>query len=802
MSSPKFKEQMIEPVMIPYVPAPQPEPAIDMSRFVLLGAIHLKPEELRSQLEEARTPEAQQQLRKRIVEVARAFSRNYKLKILPSEEKRWCLGIDQDAAAAVKDFDDGKRDTILNLEAGKFRPGAILYNIDDLALAPEKRLFARLRHEATRACESDLRYLFEGFKQAERRSQTGVPFGLLHTTCEEARIFQREAGSSTAALEALRTAMQDRLAEIRTRIDQQPLLEQFCLNLLYGFGLQGKPLPEIKDSRVIEASERVRPAFERYLLSNNQAANLKSVEQELWPEAQKLDELSVADELERQVAERLNQVAQIEHKFQKGMWTRTLNGLRRVVFMKPRRFKPPPEMNELFEISERCGGRLHRSALRENFAVQAADAALFARHCESGHCESAGLRQALDLARIESDRPAFRQILQALDPAERSRMEQQARAAIRGNQSELLKRQLPIGIDLKTEPETSQSHLELITPSPDEIQQQEERIKDLLRDIQPETNQSSAAAPEPDYQARGAAIRQELQHRELSRQGFNDQERELYESFKALERSLIHRLDRFLEELRPMLPKRRGYDFGTDLHYTGSRLNKTAVVRRAPIQDTQFWQRRVTVDSPAPCMFVTLLIDNSPSMNDRGKIEEARKTAIFWARALKELGIPFAIKYFGGRTFDLKSFQQDYDDPVCRIKPALISKLDASTGSTDIGQPLQRAETDMAAEQRRLRDFFGAVFVISDGEANCGLTGEALKNYISLLRKKYVVMNFMLASSPQELTAACYYFGERNVIAPQSFDRLPADSIRILRKVLREAAQKNGGIRYSYASGN
>jgi hypothetical protein len=184
------------------------------------------------------------------------------------------------------------------------------------------------------------------------------------------------------------------------------------------------------------------------------------------------------------------------------------------------------------------------------------------------------------------------------------------------------------------------------------------------------------------------------------------------------------------------------------------------------------------------------------AMPDTTKIDESRKTAVFWARALKEMDVPFAIKLFGGEFMSLKDFNQDYDDPSQRIKPRLLQLTNASMGGTNISDPLKASCDEMLILKRKYPDSFGAIFVISDGGANQGLVKDELTHLIDQIKKKFIVTNFALSQDQREIREAIGYFGERNVVAPASFKQLHGEAIRVLRTTLQDAFRLSGGIRY------
>lgn len=794
----------MEPAVLPQPPPPPTERSdIDLSRFELLGGMRLSPEEVESKLEAARAPEQLGELKLRVADIAKAFSSNYQLKVLPSEDGRWSLAIDQEAQQAVTDLLAGRRDTVLDIPRESFRPKAIMYNLDDLALASEDTIFSKLRHEATHAKETDLRYLFEGYTYAAKAGIPPAAFALVQLAFEDARVMQRQVGNSEGAKENLIRSLAGPLGEIEARINQQSLTRQLTLNLVYGRWLQGENLKNLVDPDVRAASDALGSALERYVLSNRADENFALLKNEVWPVAQTLAAAEVTQEMEREILKEVAQLSRKEERHRKRVATRVLNTFRWALFMGPRQFEPSPEMKDLYEASGGRRGSPTRQGLSSQAAALVRDQEIIATHLSDHKLETGYLTSSFDLTKIPPEQQrTLTEIRAHLAPTSYARIDAEARRKLLRSYEVDLERELPVGIDLAKR--TPDGPVELnfsAAPTPEVLAAQEQGVADLLRSLSLTADQVQSAAKlsrkeeRAAAHARAAELQSAIAAKELRKQGFTPEEKQHFENFKRLEHSVIGRLPEFLQELLPLLPKRRTYGFTPDLHHTGSRLDKRAVVRKGPLGDGEVWRRRTQIDSPDPRMFVTLLIDNSPSM-EGAKVEQAKKTALFWARALKEMDVPFSIKMFGGTVTDLKDFSADYDDPATRIKPTLMSKLDASTNGTNISAPLQRAEKEMDGARKKLPDSFGAIFVLSDGGANQGLRGEELRTYIAALREKYVVMNFMLSSTDEEVQDARKAFGHKYVVAPKSFDRLPVESIKVLGGVIREASQRNGGVRY------
>jgi Mg-chelatase subunit ChlD len=202
--------------------------------------------------------------------------------------------------------------------------------------------------------------------------------------------------------------------------------------------------------------------------------------------------------------------------------------------------------------------------------------------------------------------------------------------------------------------------------------------------------------------------------------------------------------------------------------------------------------RQVEKPIGEPRLFIGLLVDNSGTMMGK-KIEEARKTIVFFARVCREMGIPLMTATFGDDAEMIKSFKQDFNNPSERIKPKIIDATDASGGSTNMHAGIKLTIEAMNEERRKLRDSHGLIFVISDGQANAGLIGDSLRTYIEENRGRLTFKGFGLSGSDSERssikTYLNNYFGEGNCAYPEGFDDLPDEAFRVLRVNLMQFQQ-------------
>jgi len=276
---------------------------------------------------------------------------------------------------------------------------------------------------------------------------------------------------------------------------------------------------------------------------------------------------------------------------------------------------------------------------------------------------------------------------------------------------------------------------------------------------------------------------QRRQQLELKKAGFNENEREKFLLYQSLEDAMYPYVRRFKDTIEKIVPRKKEMTFEGG-HFSGPKFDRRALVRKAPVGDESFHMRPIDRPTGEPKLFIGLLVDNSGSMSGQ-KIDEARKTMIFFAKACNDLGIPFMMSAFGNNTDVVKNFRQDFENPGERVKPKLIESTDASGGGTNIYDGVKTTIEAMNEQRRKLHDSHGLIFVISDGEANVSLTGRELKNYIDENRGRLTFKAFGLSSNQSERqqiqSHLNMYFGEGNCAYPGNFEDLPDEAYRILR---------------------
>lgn len=393
----------------------------------------------------------------------------------------------------------------------------------------------------------------------------------------------------------------------------------------------------------------------------------------------------------------------------------------------------------------------------------------------------------LDLSQFTPE--VLQEIKDAIDqlsPSEREQLMKKAREAVDEDQKDALKNKLSKMLKLEKNKQTGE--YEAVPQKVDEKTQ-----KQAQEDFQKAVDQVDAEE-QKEWEREEAERKQmedirkklEAEQREkldMEKAGFDEDEKDKFHLYQSLENSMYSYIRNFRQAMERVIPRKKEtvYEGG---YFSGSKFDKRELIKRAPLKDERFHMRQVEAPIGDPRLFIGLLVDNSRSMKGK-KMEQARKTMIFFAQVCKEMKIPFMAAAFGDDAEVIKTFRQDFDNPSERIKPKIIDATDAKGGSTNMYSGIEITIKDMNEQRRRISDSHGIIFVITDGQANAGLTKEALRDYIEENRGRLTFKAFGLSESEQERALIQqylnFYFGESNCAYPEGFEKLPDDAFRVLR---------------------
>lgn len=741
-----------------------------------------------------------------IAHLGRVFARRYDIQVIPSRQKGlWACGLDPKVNNEVIKYIEGQRDTLDDLPPESFRPKQILYDADSAQEMTTEEINTLLHHEAGHAKYTDFRLMFEGQRQAKDEGNLPTSYWLTFEGIEDPRVNGLEGEESPAIDRQIRT---NQGKELQKRITEAPLKDkpymlQFAYNS-FNHWLHGEGIPELKRTNVGKAYELAKPLLDQYF-QNTDIAQRKILQRQIWDIAKGLEKQDIEDEKRRQMAQQQQQNQQRGQQEGQGSpgqgqegqgegqqstrqggsgegqaGTPNIPGGKgpREQTSAPQQGSGETQKNFLERLKESLFGPKNKSQQGESQDSQGQET--------HGH-DIRPKPERFDLSQLSDDE--LQQLKDAIDnltPEQRAQLEQKARETIDELQKEALEEDFNKTFKLEKNEQTGE--YEVKPELADEKTQKgaQENYQHILKEVEAE-EQAEQQRLELERQVQEAMLRQLEQARreklEMEKAGFKENENDQFLIYQSLEDSMVPYVRRFEQAIEKIIP-RRGEPRYEGGYFSGPKFDRRDLVKRAPLGDEQFWQRQTEAPTGDPRLFIGLLVDNSGSMAGK-KIEEARRVMIFFAKVCHDMGVPFMMGSFGSKAKDIKTFRQDFDNPAERIKPRLLESTDASEGSTNLHAGVELTVEEMNDQRRRLKDSHGLIFVITDGQANRGLTNEALRDYIEENRGRFTYKAFGLSGNEGERQQIQnylnLYFGESNCAYPSNFEDLPDEAFRVLR---------------------
>ncbi len=745
-----------------------------------------RPEARRSDLERYRL----------IAHIGRVFARNYQIDVMPSGQKGvWATVLNDDAAKEADRYIAGERPTIDDIPRDLFKPSAIVYDEEGARDMDMNEIMALLHHEAGHAKYTDFRGMIKGQKIAKDQGYLPSSFWTMFEGLEDPRVNSLEGEESPAIDRQIRSA-HERMMErnlTKTPLKQFSSMVQFLYNT-HNIWLKGEPIQELEGTDVGRVTSTTRPLIDQYFKSLDPVERERLLLQ-IWDIAKELEKKEIEQEKTREMIRRQNQGGEqaqsgegASGEQQMGMPQSGQGESGQMDQQNQQSFEGKQSGGQEFSSSQKGQGKeQERKGLLEKLRK-----ALFGdKDGKSSGDQGVDRQKTREKPDLSGLTPEQKQDLQrqidGLSPEEKGQLERQVKRNLDEDQMRFLEEQNKIRESFRIQRNERTGEYEAVPQEISEHNQRRQR-ENLHRII------SEIDAQEETERVEGERIRilQEVQRKEdekarrekieMQRDGFRENEREKYLLYQALEDSMAGHIRRFKQAIEKVIPRRKEgrYEGG---YFSGPKFDRRDLIRKAPVGNEQFHMRQVDVPTGDPRLFIGLLVDNSGSM-DGSKMENARKTMIFFAKVCRDMGIPFMAVSFGQEATVIKSFRQDFDDPAERIKPNMIDFTDASSGGTNLHDGMRVTIEAMNDERRRLHDSHGLIFIISDGQANIGLTGRELKRYIEDNKGRNTFKGFGLAEQGERRDVRSLmngYFGEGNSVYPRTFDELPDEAFRLLR---------------------
>lgn len=729
------------------------------------------------ELEAPRSEEEVALLRRKIVTIARIFSSNSQMKVFPTatDNEPWACSVGPEANQYYREFMEGKRETLIDVPTDVFKPRVIYYNRGSLQNHTLEEVLGVLRHELGHANHTDFRLMLEGQKFASTQGYPPLSWLNLMNALEDTWVNNREIKKSETVREQMEHRYSARTEDLEEHTPKLPINLQLGKNILY-YWITGKSMSSITDQRVLEAFEKIRSYVDEFASGVSAEENFQLVKEKIWPVYKELEEQAQTDAQNQEMIDRLlGQNQQQPGQGQPGEQQQESGGQPGGLLQKLQQMlrgesgqKPQEQTQQQTGQQSNQLQQLTPESLQESLKQQAGQSA--------GPLEQSELSEGLkgELEEVFNNLPE--EVKEQISEAAKRSMEEQSI-------EELKEEQHMNFLKFERNKQTGRMELQMNIPSTQEIQKIEAEMGEMEQEEQ-QAEQAERQEKIMAEQQRERQLREEQERqreiREMKRDGFEENQIEAFRLFRSYERAVKKFVTNFIDRILPVLPKKEETYF-EGLNVLGKRLDTNALAKKIPIDDLRVMNRKEIRSTEEARLYVELLIDNSGSMGGV-KMQESIKTAIFFARVLRALDVPFAIKLFGDQVLSLKGFDEDYDETKFKIKPKLVFETDARGGSTDIGSPLVQAHEEMVKAKRKFSDSQGLIFLITDGQANSGLTGEDLSQRAQEIGKLFPIFVFGLAQG-QDPALKQYLeqtFGAGRVVMPERFEELPNQAQRVL----------------------
>lgn len=753
-----------------------------------MGAEDKGSPDISQNISQIETSRARMERHRLIAHLGRTFTRRYDIDVLPSGQKGlWACSLDPKVLPEIEKYIEGEKENLDDLPPESFLPKQILYDEKGAEEMGMREINTVLRHEAGHAKYTDFKSMFEGQRQAKDEGNLPTSFWLTWEGIEDPRINNLEGEESPTIDKQIKSVQNEKLKKrlTETPLKNRPQMLQFAYDSYYRW-LHGEGIAELKDTEVGKIGDAAQPLLQQYF-ENTDPEQRKLLQKQIWNLAKPLEEKDIKDEKKRQMARKMGKKnksgqgqgqgqGQGEGQSQEGNGGEGQQG----------GFPSIPggsEKGSESGQSQSGGGKGLLDKLKNTFSKQKKESSKPQQQNESQKNSGKHKEEKIDLSQLSKEE--LQEISDAIDKLtlqEREELSKKAREEIDQMQKEALEERMPKWMKLEKNKKTGEYEMKPKTCSEKEKEQGKEEFEKAAEKVDREDEQQQAREEEErrlqeEILAKLSLKRQE--EMEMEKAGFDPKDREKFLLYQDLENSMYSQVRIFRQAIEKVIPRKKEgiYEGG---FFSGPKFDKRDLVRKAPLGNEQFHMREMERPTGEPRLFVGLVVDNSGSMAGH-KMEETRKTVIFFAKVCRDMGIPFMVSAFGSNAEVIKQFKQDFDNPAEKIKPKIIDSTNASAPSTNLYSGIEVTIKAMNEERRRLRDSHGLIFVITDGGANAGLTGQELINYIEENRGRLTFKSFGFPGTETFLNQC---FGESNCVYPKGFEDLPGEAFRLLRTTL------------------
>ena len=765
-----------------------------------------------------RTPAEIAEIQRNIAVIAKVFSDHPEIVLIPAPKGGYAVQMGNEAVKVLHEYLSGQRKSLDDVPDHVFRWESMIYDSEAIKTEAEENIYGAIHHENGHLHDSDPRLLVEGQKRALNDGNLPSSYCLLYNGVEDCWINIRESARSELAQRRIRACHEAVTPEIVAKIKTLPLMSQLVMSIIH-YWLKGEPMQKT-DKAVRKVFDEIEPHLQDYFYGETAKANAELLYEKIWPAARVLERQSILEQMARkalgmnrsskrssdggssgqpssnpgeaqgsqgggQPDGRPPQAPQQPHQPQQPPQQSPLQSPHQSPQSSPQQSNQPPAAGqsggpEKKDDTPKAGDQSPLSGKSDSELKREIQERLSNPEGDPGSQFSGELS--------EEDQKRLLRIIESLSEAEKQELMRRAMQAVDDMHAEELAKNPPPGMQVKPgKNDTPHTIVPKEPPTKGQLKEGRKTTEQLRRDMnrKPEKQSDSGHQQEDENAVEDARRKAERQMREA---GFEKDESALYREFRKAEDQARPVAQRLIRKLNTIMPHLRE-DIFEGHRYSGRSIDRQVLGRKAPLGDPRIYHGIESLDSERARFCLGILVDTSISMKmPPAKIAAARRACIALGMVSTHFDMPYALKSFSGTHRTILRFDQHYGDPATRAKPTLISDtMPNRLGfGTNIGDPLIELEQDLRGMKQKIPELGGLIIVISDGCANTGPTGPALRTAIAQLQARYVTVNLMLESDPAEVIVAQQYFGQDNVIVCDRYEDLPERASRILTKAFNQ----------------
>ena len=258
-------------------------------------------------------------------------------------------------------------------------------------------------------------------------------------------------------------------------------------------------------------------------------------------------------------------------------------------------------------------------------------------------------------------------------------------------------------------------------------------------------------------------------------------------------------MDEWFNYFVERLPRHEQSEFDEDSLSRQGAFNRRAVMKPRNLLFGTVKNPRQFLPSIEPRFLAKVLLDVSGSMEQTGKLKDARKLLVFYSELFSRISevfgyIRFSLDVFADSLTKIKGFDQDYNSPqryefqdgeetsTSTIKLRLMEKVRAS-GGTNMLDAVQEAASELNQEAAEYPDYASAFYFVGDGEDTEG-NSDNVRQFLHMSEDEeqgfgeHMLSAILLGEESERQTLADIFGDEHTTVVPKLEDLIEQSMLK------------------------